>query len=307
MSTDRFPAVDVVIATRDRPELLRQAISAVVAQEYPGDVRVLVVFDQASPDDSLTSDLAGRSVKVLTNARSAGLAGARNTGIQRSDAPLVAFCDDDDVWLPGKLQRQVSVLLDDADAVLVGCGIVIDYEGELTERTLASTTVSLDDLLGSRLTELHPSTFVMRRDLVVDVTGLVDENIPGGYAEDYEFLLRIARHADVRFDQQVGVRIRWHKQSYFAQRWATIAEALIWLLERYPEFSRASRGRSRILGQIAFALAAQRQTRQALSYSVKAISARWSQPRAYLAVAVALRLVTPDRVLRSLHDRGKGM
>src|SRR5688500_10208360 len=45
-----WPAVGVVIPTRNRPELLRKALDAVRAQDYPGPLRVIVVFDQAEPD-----------------------------------------------------------------------------------------------------------------------------------------------------------------------------------------------------------------------------------------------------------------
>src|SRR3954447_14923205 len=193
-----LPDVEVIVPTRDRPALLRSAVRSILSSEYAGDIRVLVVFDQSEPDQSLPGEDGlgigpGRQVEVLSNGRSVGLAGARNTGLLAAQAELVAFCDDDDVWLPRKLDRQVQALLDNPDAEFVCCGIDVFYDGRSHPRILQRDEVTLTALLRDRLTELHPSTFVMRRKSVVDGFGLVEEEIPGSYAEDYELLLRAAR------------------------------------------------------------------------------------------------------------------
>ena len=79
------------------------------AQDYPGQLRAVVAFDQSEPDYLLaTTD--GVPVMVLANWRAPGLAGTRNTGILALDTDLVAFCDDDDQWAPDKLRRQVAAL-----------------------------------------------------------------------------------------------------------------------------------------------------------------------------------------------------
>jgi glycosyltransferase involved in cell wall biosynthesis len=71
----------VVVPTRDRPQLLRASVKAIVDQEYPGAIEVIVVYDQSQPDMSLDRGDDRRRVRVITNTRSPGLAGARNTGI----------------------------------------------------------------------------------------------------------------------------------------------------------------------------------------------------------------------------------
>ena len=83
---------------------LRAALDAVLGQDYPGQLRVIVVYDRAEPVLKPNDSMA-----VLVNDRTPGLAGARNTGIVKLDTDLVAFCDDD-VWQPGKLRKQVWAL-----------------------------------------------------------------------------------------------------------------------------------------------------------------------------------------------------
>ncbi|MFF0152006.1 glycosyltransferase family 2 protein [Micromonospora sp. NPDC005203] len=303
------PSVSVVVPTRDRPELLRSAVRAILAQEYEGPIEVVVVFDQSAQDESLT-ELAGgptRAVRVIGNTRTPGLAGARNSGTLAGAGELVAFCDDDDEWLPGKLAPQVDALAADPAAEFVCSGIRVSYDGHTVDRVLDKDRISLDDLLRDRLTELHPSTFLIRASALRDGFGLVDEEIPGSYAEDYEFLLRAARSAPLINLRTPSVLVRWHKRSYFSQRWDTISDALQWLLRRYPEFAGQPAGAARVAGQIAFAQAAAGNRRGALRWARRTLRSNPREPRAYLALAVAGRVVRADAVLRTLHKRGRGI
>jgi glycosyltransferase involved in cell wall biosynthesis len=304
-------AVSAVIPTRDRPELVRRAVEAVAGQDHAGPIEIVVVYDRSAPDASLerrwrTGAGAERSVRVVVNDRSPGLAGARNTGILAATGDLIGFCDDDDEWLPGKLAHQIAAL-DSSGGDFACCGIRVSYQDSRIDRVLAMDRVPLTALLRDRMTELHPSTFLIRASALLDGIGLVDEEIPGSYAEDYEFLLRAARHAPLVNVREPGTLVRWHRSSYFAQRWQTISEALSWLLERYPEFTGEPAGLARVAGQIAFAEAAQGNTRAAARWALRTLAGNRREPRAYLAMAVATRLVRPDTVVRTLHKRGRGI
>lgn len=299
--------VTVVIATRDRPEMLREAIASVHAQDYAGPVHVVVVFDQSAPDRTLETAGEHRSTTVTTNVRSPGLAGARNSGILQATGEFVAFCDDDDLWLPHKLRSQVELARAHPDAALVTCGILVRYDDETHPRSLDRSLVTFADLLADRHTELHPSTFLLRRRLLVEEVGLVEESVPGGFGEDYDLLLRAARQHPVVNLPEPGTVVRWGGQSFFFQRWATMAAGLTWMLDRFPEFETSPRGSARVRGQVAFAHAAQGDSRAAGSWAVGALRRSWREPRAYLALAVASRLVKPEHVMRALHKRGRGI
>lgn len=308
-----LPDVDVIVATRNRPELMRMAVEGILDQRYQGPVNVVLVYDQSEPeadvvDDFVLENRSGpRTVRVSTNTRTPGLAGARNSGLVSATAELVAFCDDDDAWLPDKLDWQVQALADDPEAEFVCCGIEVTYNGRPHARVLNNRRVTLHDLLRDRLTELHPSTFVMRRKAVLDGFGLVEEELPGSYAEDYEFLLRAARQQPITNVDKVGVRVLWSAGSFFSGRWSTIEQALTWLLKEYPEFDQVPAGRARVTGQIAFATAARGEHRAAWRWIGQTIRTRPSEARTYLATLVNLRLVGPDRVLGMLHRYGRGL
>ena len=131
--------------------------------------------------------------------------------------------------------------------------------------------------------------------------------MPGSFGEDYEFLLRSSRVGAIRSVPEVGVVVRWHKQSYFMSRWETMAQGLTWLLQTYPEFSTVPAGAARVSGQVAFAQAAKGDRGEALRWIGRTVRRNPLEPRAYLALAVASGAVKPDAIIRRLHDRGRGI
>lgn len=300
------PDVSVVIATRDRPEMLREAIESVRTQAYDGIVETVVVYDQSEPDATLKTSDARRPVRVETNRRSSGLAGARNSGIESASGELIAFCDDDDLWLPDKLRRQADRLAEPS-VDFVSCGIRVNYDGGNHDRVLDVDEVTFRDLLRDRHTELHPSTFLIRRTALDERIGTVDEAVPGGFGEDYEFLLRAARDRPISNVRVPHVVVRWGTQSYFFQRWETMRDGLTWLLNRYPEFDTEPAGSARVRSQIAFARAALGDRAGALRWARGAFRRNPLEPRTVLAAAVSTGLVSPDTVMTRLHRIGRGI
>lgn len=298
------PDVDVVIATHDRPVLLREAIGAVHAQDYPGRIRCIVVFDRSAPDHDLEHDDPFRSTRVISNGRSPGLAGARNTGVLAGSGELVAFCDDDDLWLPGKLRRQAALLEIGGPPTCV-TGIEISYDGTTTVRVPAEQDLTLPNLVRRRVMEAHPSTVLVRRDALETRIGLVDEAMPGSYGEDFDWMIRAARAGGFHLVAAPLVRVRWGG-SQFSRKWRTIVDAIDYGIAKHPEFSEDPHALARLLGRRAFALAALGE-REALPCALRAARARPREPRAYLAAAVALHLVSADRLLHAAHRRGHGI
>jgi glycosyltransferase involved in cell wall biosynthesis len=234
------------------------------------------------------------------------LPGGRNTGISATSGELIAFCDDDDEWLPGKLAAQARVMAQRDDVTFCTTGVVIDFEGERTDRPSQVDELTVERLVHDRLTEAHPSSFVFRRS-ILDRIGLVDEVIPGGYSEDYDFLIRAARDGRVVCLPTPLVSIKWGRTSYFATRWKMIVDAQRYLMDKHPEFRQHRRAEARIRGQIAFALAALGQRRAALSEIGRTI-VRWPLEKRWpVALLVTLRIVSADRALELAHKTGRGI
>ncbi|MGH9024179.1 MAG: glycosyltransferase family 2 protein [Acidimicrobiia bacterium] len=301
------PSVSTVIATRDRPELLRRAVGAILGQKYDGPLEVVVVFDQSEVTSVDVEVPEGRALRLVPNEGTPGLAGARNAGAAAASGELLAFCDDDDEWLPGKLDRQVTTLMAAPAALVATTGIFVCYRGKATPRVSGATRVSLADLLRSRVMEAHPSTVLVRRDAFFGAIGPVDEHIPGSYAEDYEWLLRAARAGEIAVVPAPLVNVYWHQSSWFSDRWKTIISALGYLVDKYPEFNSEPKGLARIYGQIAFAHAASGERALARSWARRCLGLHWKERRAYLALLVSSGLIGPQAIQRVAHTLGKGI
>jgi len=304
----RVPSVSVIVATRGRPELLRSAVRSILGQDYPGDITVTIVFDQTAVDplDDIDVPAVRRQVHTVPNTRTPGLAGARNTGIQAATGDLIAFCDDDDEWLPAKLHKQIEVWKGDPSAVLVATGIRIETSGRMLDRVPPRRT-EFADLIRSRTTEIHPSSFLMRRSDVVERIGLVDEELPASYGEDYDFLLRAARIGHILALPEPLIIVHWNRTSFFEGQWRGIADGLTYLLKKHPEFTHSAVGSARIEGQIAFALAALGKRDEALRWARRTIRHDRSQLRAYAAMAIAARLVPASTLVSAVNRRGRGL
>lgn len=301
-----LPAVSVVVPTHGRPKLLAAAVDAVLAQEYPGPVECVVVYDQTEPDHSIASRGRTRRVVVLANARTPGLAGARNTGALAAQGEVLAFCDDDDQWLPGKLSAQLERMRE-SGADVVASGIMIASGDKLILRVPSKDELTVQDLARRRAMEAHPSTVVVRRDAFVDRIGLVDEQIPGSYGEDYDWMLRAATLRPIAIVPRPLVRVLWGRTSFFNRRWRTIAEALQYLVGKHAVLREDPRGLARIYGQIAFAYAALGERRQARSWASRALRLSWRERRGYLAALISFRVLSAEQVLKLAHSRGRGI
>jgi glycosyltransferase involved in cell wall biosynthesis len=300
-----FPSVGVIIPTRNRPELLARTIAAVRRQTYRGQVRVIVVFDQEEPDWRLATQ-DDPAVMVLANWRQPGLAGARNTGIMALDTDLVAFCDDDDVWSPVKLSKQVAAIKDKTFAT---CSIEVEFEGRVHSRLAGTDTVTVDQLARSRMAMLHSSSFLARRTALLagGEIGPVSEDAPGSQNEDWDLLLRAARHEPIVHVDEPLVRVLWGRTSFYANEYSTKISSLRWMMSRHPEISGCRPGAARVYGQLACWSIAAGDRKNAWRWTKQSVKANWREPRAVIALAALSRVTSVERVLGTLHRRGHGI
>jgi glycosyltransferase involved in cell wall biosynthesis len=305
--------VTAVIATRDRPALVHRAVQGVVGQDYPGHIECVVVFDRSEPSDVATGELSpNRSVRSIRNVRTPGLAGSRNSGILSARGDFVAFCDDDDEWLSTKIRQQIELVTVEPRLSAVATGIRIRSAGGAHDR-LAPARVGFGDFLDSRVTGIHPSALMLRRNDLIGAggspgrIGLVDEELPASYGEDYELLLRAARVAAVGTVQDVLVNVDWNRPSFFAEQWNSIADGLAYILAIVPEFAHRPRGLARIEGQVAFAHAAAGRRADAARWSLRALRHDPRQLRAYGALAVSAGVVNASALLTWVQARGRGL
>jgi glycosyltransferase involved in cell wall biosynthesis len=100
------------VPTKDRPQLLAATLRSICAQEE-ASLEVVVVDDGSADADavpSVVARLADDRVRMLRRSVPEGVSSARNLGLQATTGDRVGFCDDDDLWAPDKLARQLREL-----------------------------------------------------------------------------------------------------------------------------------------------------------------------------------------------------
>jgi glycosyltransferase involved in cell wall biosynthesis len=187
------PKVSVIIPTYNRAQFLSTAITSVLAQTFE-DFEIVVV-DDASDDntrETVTAFTDGR-IKYVRHETNKKIAAARNTGILHAAGLYIAFLDDDDRWLPEKLEKQVGLL--DASpsvtgGVYTGFSVVERTSGKLLETFCPAKRGNMyNDLL--RKNCIRTASTVMLRKQCLGRAGLFDESI--AYGEEYDLWLRISK------------------------------------------------------------------------------------------------------------------
>ena len=99
----KTPLVSVVIPTRDRIGSLRRAVNSVLDQGLES-FEVVVVDDGSKTSVADELRISDDRIRIIRSDEFAGPAGARNRGVSEARGEFIAFLDDDDFWLPGKIE-----------------------------------------------------------------------------------------------------------------------------------------------------------------------------------------------------------
>ncbi|WP_332628464.1 glycosyltransferase family 2 protein [Halalkalibacter flavus] len=207
-----IPFFSVVIPTYNRSNLLKEAIDSVLNQSF-NDYEIIVVDDYSTDDTKkVISGYSDNRVKLFMNARSKGGGGARNTGIYNAMGKWVAFLDDDDYWLPNKLELQYQKILrlEDDVAILYSGYSKFDFENneEIRRFYPQKRGYIYNDLLYKNYIGTF-STIAIRRNELLEVEGL-DEVLEA--RQDLDLCIRIAKKNNVDFVNECLVRYRFSNE-----------------------------------------------------------------------------------------------
>lgn len=189
-STARY--ISVIVPTRNRCDLLAEALASVRAIEGPDLELDLIVADNGSSD--LTPDVARRYGARLVQTFVPGAAAARNAGLKAAKGEFIAFLDDDDVWLAGHLRPQLDVMEQNPDLAGV-IGQVANAAPDLSSHgPFWPTGLAPRGDLFREFFATYPQigATVVRRS-VLESVGYFDEQLT--YDQDWDWHLRLAlRH-----------------------------------------------------------------------------------------------------------------
>ena len=206
----RTPLVSVILPTFNRLPMLREAIASVLDQTF-GDLEVIVV------DDGSTDGTAA-AVRAMTDARvrlvelshGGNVARSYNAGLASSSARWLCFLNDDDVWLPTKLERQLRETESAGARWSYTRYELMDAEGRPAPWRAGGSAAISGWIARRLLTDELGVTFcaVMMERSLLDEVGGYRERFP--FRQDFDLAVRIALHAPVHAVDESLVRAREH-------------------------------------------------------------------------------------------------
>ena len=223
-----LPLVSIIIPSYNMSAPLKDALDSILAQTYV--LWECIVVDDGSKDDTnevvAAYAVGDHRIRYIAHEASQGPSAARNTGIHACEGEFVAFLDADDIWVEQKLERQVTSLLQNRNAVM-SCTYFEEVDANL------ALSLSWDNI---RVRNKHPDTItpeslietfsecrvpgsasaaLVQRDCLKLVGGFDSELRLG---EDLELWYRIALYADIIIVPEVLVRIRRYPKEVNLER-----------------------------------------------------------------------------------------
>jgi glycosyltransferase involved in cell wall biosynthesis len=188
--------VSIIVPTHNRALQLKETVDSILNQTY-SNFEIIIVSD-ASTDDTKNvvanfKDERIRFFELPSNLRLPSR--VRNFGASKAEGDLIAFCDDDDIWLPRKLRVQIDQLRHNPKLNLISsrASLFPGYERILGYIQFRNNIVNYDNLLKDNT--IVTSSVLMRTSLFRELGGF-DESITLHIGEDWDLWLRVLREHD---------------------------------------------------------------------------------------------------------------
>jgi glycosyltransferase involved in cell wall biosynthesis len=214
--------ISVAIPAYNGAEHLREAIDSVLAQTYK-PIEIIVVDDGSTDNTREVCESYGQALRYYYQPNDGTMGGgARARAIREASGEWIALLDQDDRWMPRKIEKQLHALSELPEAAVVFTGVqLIDSEGQVFDKSLpARPSGKVFHLLLTGNVYIASSALINRRVFVDCSPPVTDVG-----AADYDLWLRIARDHQVLFVDQTLTEYRVHSASYSADRKRVIMAA----------------------------------------------------------------------------------
>jgi glycosyltransferase involved in cell wall biosynthesis len=195
------PAVSVIIPTYNRSALLSKTIRSVLSQTFQ-DYEIIVV-NNSSTDDSveMIRSLKDPRIRVFEISNGGVIAKSRNLGLRNAQGKYIAFLDDDDMWVPEKLEKQAAYLDKHLEYQMVYSEVWRIDENDVRKELMPVNRKTKEGDLSEELLKGNfiPQLTVMIRRELLETVGFLNEDPGLRTIEDYEYWLRAGLRYKIGF------------------------------------------------------------------------------------------------------------
>lgn len=168
--------VSCVIPTYKRNDTLERAIRSALNQTY-SSLEVLVVDDNEKGSEysesvkNIIKSVDDKRVKYITQPEHVNGAEARNAGVRVAEGEWIAFLDDDDEWLPQKIEKQIEALNHHSECMGASCYYDEYVDGKLVHSCPPYNTDNLNFKVLTRQVAMYTPTLLLRREKILEFGG----------------------------------------------------------------------------------------------------------------------------------------
>lgn len=203
------PRVSVVIPLYNAEDYVAEAIESVLNQTYRA-YEVIVVDDGSTDGSAAVVRRFGEAVRYVVQPN-AGVSAATNRGVSLSNGEFIALLDNDDIWLPEKLERQVAYLDTHPDCGFVNCDMqYISETGHKLDRFLRGYNTRDPYVRLFQKGYVIMCSAVLVRRWVFEKAGGFNEAFVAAGLQDMEWMSRVVDCADVGYLSETLVLYRDH-------------------------------------------------------------------------------------------------
>jgi glycosyltransferase involved in cell wall biosynthesis len=210
------PTVSIIMPTYNRENIVGRAMRSVVGQTF--DKWEFIVVDDCSTDGTprIIKEFSESRIRYIRHTENLGVSHARNTGIRSADdSRYLAYIDDDDEWMPKKLELQIALFERSHDELAaVGCGR-IDCERGVSEVLLPAHRGWIFEHILARRGRGYGAPLILVRRYPGEPDTLFDVSFP--CLEDMDYALQLAKNRPMDYVPEPLVKV--HRESDRQHLW----------------------------------------------------------------------------------------
>lgn len=227
--------VSAIIPTYNRSKELLKSIKTVLDQSYKGEIEIIIIDDSKESQQKIINEKfseiiknsKNRTINYIHKAKKEGSPVARNIGIKEAKGEYIAFLDDDDEWLPEKIEKQVEIMEKYKDVGLVVCYSLDKRFGR--ERTNKPTDEISHGNILKAFNLSSSSAYLVKREAIEKEDGF-DISLPS--AQEYDLAIRISKHYKVRCAPEI-LMIQNETKGQISENWNRKIKGLIAIYQKH--------------------------------------------------------------------------